>query len=98
MSKMTRQEKETKIKRAVYAVLKRNTFTADQLIRVKVRGRQVLLVGYVKDEDLVYEAVATVESLHPALEVFSALKVGEPVRKPVTKEHTEFGDAAVAVG
>ena len=57
------------------AALNHNNFTADQLIDVDVNRFVVILVGEVDREDLVYEAIATAESVSPHLEVFSELVV-----------------------
>jgi osmotically-inducible protein OsmY len=73
----------SKVRKAVLAALKRNTFTADQPIEVRVKGTNVLLVGEVEDEALIYEAVATAESVSALLRVYSRLKVRQtaPVRE-----------------
>ena len=55
--------------------LKRNTFTANQPIRVLVLGEDVLLYGTVNHADLIPEAVATVEAVAPFLRVYSHLRV-----------------------
>lgn len=70
---------ERKIKLLAIAALKRNTFTADQPIRVLVKGRTVVLRGTVENDDLIYEAVATVESISSLLRVYSQLTVAERV-------------------
>ena len=70
---------ERKIKLLAIAALKRNEFTADQPIRVLVKGRTVVLRGSVENEDLIYEAVATVESISSLLRVYSLLTVAERV-------------------
>jgi len=59
----------------IVRALKRNTFTADQAIRVVVRGDDVLLYGTVAHPDLIPEAVATVEAVAPFLNVYSRLRV-----------------------
>ncbi len=59
----------------IVRALKRNTFTADQPIRVVVRGDNVLLYGTVAHPDLIPEAVATVEAVAPFLYVYSRLRV-----------------------
>jgi osmotically-inducible protein OsmY len=73
---------EQKIKLLVMAALKRNEFTANQAIRVLVKGRTVMLRGTVEQEDLIYEAVATVESISSLLRVYSQIKVAERISKP----------------
>lgn len=55
--------------------LQRNTFTANQGIRVVVRGDNVWLIGWVTHADLIAEAVATVEAVTPLINVYSRLKV-----------------------
>jgi osmotically-inducible protein OsmY len=72
---------EEKIKRVVEAALQRNTFTADQPIEISVRGRVVILTGSVSHEDLIYEAVATAESVSPKLRIYSSLKVNKGTTK-----------------
>jgi len=59
----------------IVRALKRNTFTADQPIRVVVRGNDVVLYGTVVHSDLIPEAVATVEAVAPFLNVYSRLRV-----------------------
>lgn len=59
----------------IVRALKRNTFTADQPIRVVVRGNDVVLYGSVVHADLIPEAVATVEAVAPFLNVYSRLRV-----------------------
>jgi len=63
------------LRHLIERALKRNTFTADQPIRVQLRGEAVLLIGSVSHSDLVAEAVATVESVAPFLRVYSCLRV-----------------------
>jgi hypothetical protein len=55
--------------------LKRNTFTANQPIRVLLVDETVLLYGTVNHADLIPEAVATVEAVAPFLRVYSHLRV-----------------------
>lgn len=55
--------------------LKRNTFTATQRIRIVIRGDNVWLIGSVNHADLIAEAVATVESVAPFINVYSRLRV-----------------------
>lgn len=74
-----------KITTAVLAALKRNTFTANQPIHVQVKGRQVILIGEVEREDLVFEAIATAESVSPALRVISQLTVYTKTYEPVER-------------
>jgi osmotically-inducible protein OsmY len=59
----------------IVRALQRNTFTANQPIRVVVRGNDVLLHGSVNHSDLIPEAVATVEAVAPFLNVYSNLSV-----------------------
>jgi hypothetical protein len=59
----------------IVRALQRNTFTADQLIRVTLHGHNVILRGVVDHPDLIPEAVATVESVAPFLYVYSQLRV-----------------------
>ena len=59
----------------IVRALKRNTFTADQPIRVVLYGYTVQLHGTVSHPDLIPEAVATVESVAPFLNVYSRLRV-----------------------
>lgn len=66
---------EEKIKQAVKTALRRNTFTANEDIDVVVQGRVVILAGTVRYEDLIYEAVATAESVSSKLRVYSNLEV-----------------------
>ncbi len=55
--------------------LQRNTFTANQRIRIVMCGENVWLVGTVSHADLIAEAVATVEAVAPFINVYSRLKV-----------------------
>lgn len=64
-----------KIKSAVKRALHRNTFTANQPVEVLVRGVHVFLVGSVESEDLIYEAIATAETVSPLIVVHHRLKV-----------------------
>lgn len=66
---------ENKVQMAVLRAIKRNQFIADQPIHVKAKGRKVVLLGEVGREDLVFEAIATAESVHPMLQVRSKLTV-----------------------
>jgi osmotically-inducible protein OsmY len=65
----------------IVRALQRNTFTANQSIRVVVRGNDVLLHGFVTHADLIPEAVATVEAVAPFLYVYSHLRVRRAVVK-----------------
>ncbi len=62
----------------IVRALKRNTFTANEAIRVVVRGQNVILQGTVSHPDLIPEAVATVESVASFLNVYSQLRVSSP--------------------
>lgn len=75
MNSASAEAKIKRIKQVVYAALKRNTFTAQQAIEVHLKGRVVVLTGQVTSEELIYEAVATVESVSPLLRVISRLEV-----------------------
>lgn len=66
---------EEKIKRAVKTALNRNTFTAEENIEIVVQGRVVILTGTISHEELIYEAVATAESVSSKLRVYSNLEV-----------------------
>lgn len=83
---------ERTIKLLAIAALKRNEFTANQPIRVLVKGRKVVLRGTVEHEDLIYEAVATVESISSLLQVYSRLAVAEKVAE---KSESELATASV---
>jgi osmotically-inducible protein OsmY len=63
------------LRHLIERALKRNTFTASQRIRVVVRGENVWLVGSVSHADLIAEAVATVESVAPFINVYSRLRI-----------------------
>ncbi|MBN2306208.1 MAG: BON domain-containing protein [Anaerolineae bacterium] len=63
------------LRHLILRALKRNTFTADQPIRITVSGVNVVLKGSVDHPDLIPEAVATVESVAPFLRVYSQLRV-----------------------
>ncbi len=63
------------LRHLIERALKRNTFTANQMIRVHLRGDAVLLYGSVDHMDLIAEAVATVEAVAPFLRVYSHLRV-----------------------
>ena len=62
----------------IVRALKRNTFTANEAIRVVVRGQNVILQGTVSHPDLIPEAVATVESVASFFNVYSQLRVSSP--------------------
>jgi hypothetical protein len=59
----------------IVRALQRNTFTADEPIKVVLRGYDVVLRGTVSHPDLILEAVATVEAVAPFLNVYSRLRV-----------------------
>ena len=63
------------LRHLIERALKRNPFTADQPIRVTLDGVNVLLYGWVNHADLIPEAVATVETVAPFLNVYSRLRV-----------------------
>lgn len=63
------------LRHLIERALQRNTFTADQRIRVVMCGETVWLVGTVTHADLIAEAVATVEAVAPFIHVYSRLKV-----------------------
>ena len=63
------------LRHLIIRALKRNTFTADEPIRVVLRGHDVVLYGLVSDPDLIPEAVATVEAVAPFLMVYTRLRV-----------------------
>lgn len=64
-----------KVKKAVLAALQRNTFTANQAIEVYTKGRHVVLMGSVESPDLIFEAIATAETVSPLIQVHNRLKV-----------------------
>jgi hypothetical protein len=65
----------------IIRALQRNTFTAQEPIKVVLRGHNVLLRGSVSHPDLIPEAVATVEAVAPFLNVHSRLRVrGQRIR------------------
>lgn len=59
----------------IVRALHRNTFTADQPIKVTVHGHVVILSGSVSHADLIPEAVVTVEAIASFLTVISRLRV-----------------------
>lgn len=63
------------LRHLIERALQRNTFTASERIRVLVRGDNVWLVGSVSHADLIAEAVATVESVAPFINVYSRLRI-----------------------
>jgi hypothetical protein len=63
------------LRHLIERALKRNTFTANEPIRVLLLGEDVLLYGAVSHSDLIAEAVATVEAVAPFLQVYSHLRV-----------------------
>lgn len=71
-------QKQYRIYQAVIKALHLNPYTANEAIQVAIQGYVVILTGHVTDEELIYEAVATVEALSPKLEVYSELMVKEP--------------------
>jgi len=72
-----RYQRET-LRRVIMRALKRNTFTAQEPIEVVIKDGAVWLHGTVSDEDLIAEAVATVEATVPQLYVYSRLRVRRP--------------------
>lgn len=73
-----------KLNLAVLKALNANEFLANQPIHVKSKGNIVLLMGEVEREDLIFEAVATTEAVHPLLEVYSKLTVASGQSAPET--------------
>lgn len=67
-----------KVKDAVKIALQRNSFIATQEIEVKTKGYIVVLKGEVDSHELVFEAIATAESVSPLLDVRSRLTVRQP--------------------
>ncbi|MBN1202883.1 MAG: hypothetical protein JXJ20_13625 [Anaerolineae bacterium] len=65
----------TLLHRLIVRALKRNPLTARQSIYVILHGYDVLLRGTVTHPDAIPEAVATVESVAPFLNVYSRLRV-----------------------
>lgn len=59
----------------IVRALKRNPYTANQPIRVRLEGTRVVLEGSVNHADLIPEAVVTVEAISPLLRVYSQLDV-----------------------
>jgi osmotically-inducible protein OsmY len=72
-----RYQRET-LRHVIMRALKRNTFTAQEPIEVVIKDGAVWLHGTVSDEDLIAEAVATVEATVPQLYVYSRLRVRRP--------------------
>ncbi|MBZ0321323.1 MAG: BON domain-containing protein [Anaerolineae bacterium] len=72
---MTMFEKEIKL--LVMAALRDNPDTCTQPIRVQVRGRNVMLSGLVANENVILEAIISVESVSEFLNVYSRLMVRE---------------------
>lgn len=70
--------KRNALQHMIVRALKRNTFTADQPVRVVVNGCHVLLHGTVSHPDLIPEIVATVEAVAPYIMVHSRLRVQRP--------------------
>lgn len=66
-----------KLNLAVLKALNTNEFLASQPIHVKSKGNIVLLMGEVQSEDLIFEAVATTEAIHPLIQVYSKLTVAQ---------------------
>ncbi|PJF40440.1 MAG: hypothetical protein CUN55_12715 [Phototrophicales bacterium] len=67
-----------KVKDAVRAALQRNAFTANLPIEIKTKGHIVVLKGEVDSHELIFEALATAESVSPLLDVRCRLKVRQP--------------------
>lgn len=65
----------TGLQHLISRALQRNTFTAQERIKVALRGNNVILYGTVSHPDLILEAVATVEAVAPFLHVYSRLRV-----------------------
>ncbi len=80
-AKMTMFEKEIKL--LVMAALRDNPDTCTQPIRVQVRGRNVMLSGLVANENVILEAIISVESVSEFLNVYSRLMVREAEATPV---------------
>jgi len=72
-----RYQRET-LRHVIMRALKRNTFTAQEPIEVVIKDGAVWLHRTVSDEDLIAEAVATVEATVPQLYVYSRLRVCRP--------------------
>lgn len=72
---MTMFEKEIKL--LVMAALRDNPDTCTQPIRVQVRGRDIMLSGVVANENVILEAIISVESVSEFLNVYSRLMVRE---------------------
>lgn len=70
-----------KVKLAVLDALKKNAFIAEQPIHVKSKGNIVVLIGEVESEDLIFEAIATAEAVHPLLDVYSKLTINKAESK-----------------
>ncbi len=69
------------LRHMILRALQRNTFTAREPIDVVIAGSAIWLRGTVSHEDLIPEAVATVEAVAPYLYVYSRLRVR---RSPVS--------------
>ncbi len=81
---MTMFEKEIKL--LVMAALRDNPDTYTQPIRVQVRGRNVMLSGMVANENVILEAIISVESVSEFLNVYSRLMVREVESTPAYRE------------
>ena len=68
---------QNKLRQLVISALKRNEFTAPLPLSITINGLDVFVFGSVPVEDLVYEVVATVESVSPYLRVHSRMKVAK---------------------
>ncbi|NJL94568.1 MAG: hypothetical protein HC915_13015 [Anaerolineae bacterium] len=66
---------QNKLRQLIISALKRNEFTSHLPLSIKLQGYQVVVYGSVPAEELIYEVVATVESVSPYLQVRSQMQV-----------------------
>jgi hypothetical protein len=69
---------QNKLRQLIISALKRNEFTTMLSLDLSVQGYKVTVSGEVENDALIYEVIATVESVSPNLRVQSRLKVAAP--------------------
>lgn len=68
---------QNKLRQLIISALRRNDYTADLPIQVRVVGYDVTISGYVPADFIRSEVVATIESVSPYLRIHNRLKVAE---------------------
>ncbi|MBZ0310368.1 MAG: hypothetical protein K8I82_30180 [Anaerolineae bacterium] len=66
---------QNKLRQLIISALKRNELTSYLPLRLTVKGYHVMVEGTVDSKAMVYEVIATIESVSPYLIVHSRLSV-----------------------